>query len=197
MTYARVLATRRRGLGGEWTRTPEPSIGAALLASLLFGVYHIAHSPPFNSFGMIVLLSAVGLATSLYFRLSGDVYATIVFHNFLALIGVLQALAASGGIDHYTIARVPVDPRQPPMMSAETSRSPSPGIPVSRGMESRTLWQPQASRVHVWPSGMTRSVCQRPTPSETSGEDRHDHCARVASHRVTPTAPAVIGKACA
>jgi hypothetical protein len=89
-------------------RPVTASIGAALVASLLFGVYHIAHSPPFNSVGMIVLLSAAGLATSLYFRLSGDVYATIVFHNFLALLGVLRALAASGGIDHYTRARIPL-----------------------------------------------------------------------------------------
>jgi hypothetical protein len=84
------------------------SIGAAAMASVLFGVYHIAHSPPFNAARMILVLTIVGLVTSLFFGLSGDVYATIVFHNFLALFGVLRALAASGTIDHYTTARVPL-----------------------------------------------------------------------------------------
>ena len=36
---------------------------AALAAAVLFGAYHFAHSPPFNTVGAVVLLSVVGLVT--------------------------------------------------------------------------------------------------------------------------------------
>jgi hypothetical protein len=45
---------------------------------------------------MVALLTIVGLLSGLYFFLSRNVYGTIVFHNFLALKGVTQALADSG-----------------------------------------------------------------------------------------------------
>ena len=69
-------------------------IVAAVIASMLFGVYHFAHSAPFNSVGMVAFLSAIGLVTSLFFFVSRDVYGTIVFHNFLGVLGVVNALAA-------------------------------------------------------------------------------------------------------
>lgn len=71
---------------------------SALASSALFGAYHFAHSPPFNTLGVVVLLSAVGLATSAFFFASRDVLATVVFHNFLALFGVLRAMSASGAV---------------------------------------------------------------------------------------------------
>jgi hypothetical protein len=37
-------------------------------------------------------LSAIGLLTSVFFFLCRDVYATILFHNFLGMFGVVQAL---------------------------------------------------------------------------------------------------------
>jgi hypothetical protein len=71
-------------------------ISAAFVASVMFGLYHYAHSPPFNTVGMVLLLSAVGLGTSLFFFVTQDVAGTIVFHNFLALLGVVQALDQAG-----------------------------------------------------------------------------------------------------
>jgi len=72
------------------------TVGAALAASVLFGLYHFAHSAPFDTFRMVALLSVVGLVTSAVFFIARDIYATIVFHNFLGVFGVVQALAASG-----------------------------------------------------------------------------------------------------
>ena len=72
------------------------NMAGALVSSVAFGLYHIAHSPPFDSWGMIALLTGVGLLTSLFYALSRDIFGAIVFHNFLALYGVLQALIAAG-----------------------------------------------------------------------------------------------------
>lgn len=44
-----------------------PVVLAAIVASVFFDVYHFAHSPPFNTVGLVLLLTAVGLVTSLYF----------------------------------------------------------------------------------------------------------------------------------
>ena len=87
-------ALRHQGVSGA-------SIIAALVASLLFGLYHIAHSPPFNSPRMIAGLAAVGLLTSVFFFVSRDVYGTIVFHNFFALTGVLNALRRTEAFQQY------------------------------------------------------------------------------------------------
>ena len=84
-------------------------VGAALAASVLFGLYHFAHSAPFNTPGMVALLSVVGLVTSAFFFIARDIYATIVFHNFLGVFGVVQALGASGHLSAYA------DP-QPPLL---------------------------------------------------------------------------------
>jgi hypothetical protein len=79
-----------------------PSIMAGLVVSALaFGIYHFAHSPPFNTIRLVLLLSVVGLVTGAFFYISRDVYGTIVFHNFLALKGVTQALADSGQLGSF------------------------------------------------------------------------------------------------
>jgi hypothetical protein len=70
-------------------------------ASVLFGIYHFAHSPPFNTANMVLTLTLVGVITSLFFFISRNVYGTIVFHNFFGIFGVLQALAASSGLAAY------------------------------------------------------------------------------------------------
>jgi hypothetical protein len=79
---------------GRWVSL----VSAALVASVLFGVYHFAHSPPFSTPGFVVFLTAIGLATSLFFFILRDVYGTIVFHNFFGIFGVLQSLEASDGL---------------------------------------------------------------------------------------------------
>ena len=90
-------------IGAAW-----PSLGAVrsraiglVPGSLLFGVYHVAHSPPFNTLAMIGVLTVVGLLTGLVFLVTADVHAAIAFHNFLALRGVLDALDASGRLEPY------------------------------------------------------------------------------------------------
>jgi hypothetical protein len=75
---------------------------AAVTASVLFGAYHFAHSPPFNTIGMVAFLSMIGLVTSLFFFVFRDVYGTIVFHNFMGVLGVVQALAAEGKLQGMT-----------------------------------------------------------------------------------------------
>src|SRR5215207_2275756 len=79
---------------GRWVSV----ILAAIVASVLFGVYHFAHSPPFNTIGLVVFLTVIGLLTSLFFFVSRDVYGTIAFHNFLGIFGVISALDASGNL---------------------------------------------------------------------------------------------------
>jgi hypothetical protein len=83
-------------------------IGATLVASVMFGMYHFAHSAPFNTIGMVALLTAVGLVTSAFFFIGRDVYATILFHNLLGVFGVVQALATSGQLNALTGLRAPL-----------------------------------------------------------------------------------------
>jgi hypothetical protein len=83
-------------------------IGAALVASALFGLYHFAHSAPFNTPGMVALLSVVGLLTSAFFFIVRDIYATIAFHNFLGMFGVVQALAVTGQLGAFTALQPPL-----------------------------------------------------------------------------------------
>ena len=90
--------------GPIWLAVPL----AALAASVLFGIYHFAHSPPFNTIGMVVFLTAIGLLTGTFFFLSKDVYATIVFHNFLGVIGVVQALAAKDQLAGLRSLQIPL-----------------------------------------------------------------------------------------
>lgn len=81
---------------------------AALVASVLFGVFHFAHSPPFNTVGTVVFLSAIGLLTSAFFFISRDVYGTITFHNFQGIFGVIGALEASGNLASFERPMIPV-----------------------------------------------------------------------------------------
>jgi hypothetical protein len=74
---------------------------AVVVAALAFGLYHFAHSPPFNTPAMVLLLSVVGVATGIFFLLGGDLYSTIVLHNAFAVRGVVQTLAENGNLDWY------------------------------------------------------------------------------------------------
>jgi hypothetical protein len=89
---------------GRWVSV----ILAALIASILFGIYHVAHSPPFNTVGFVLLLTVVGLFTSVFFFVSRDVYGTVAFHNFLGIFGVIQALEASGNLASFERPVIPL-----------------------------------------------------------------------------------------
>ena len=81
---------------------------AVLAASVLFGLYHFAHSAPFNSVKMVALLSVVGLVTSTFYFISRDVAGTLVFHNFLGTFGVVQALHAAGELAAFERLQLPL-----------------------------------------------------------------------------------------
>jgi len=81
---------------------------AAIIASLLFGLYHFAHSPPFNTVPLVVFLSVIGLVTSVFFFVSRDVYGTIAFHSFLGILGVIRALDTSGNLSSFERPIIPL-----------------------------------------------------------------------------------------
>ena len=89
---------------GRWMSV----ILAASIASVLFGVYHFAHSPPFNAVGTVVFLSVIGLVTSAFFFPSRDIYGTIAFHNFLGIFGVIGALESSGNLVSFERPVIPL-----------------------------------------------------------------------------------------
>ncbi|MGC9371193.1 MAG: CPBP family glutamic-type intramembrane protease [Paracoccaceae bacterium] len=88
----------------NWLNIPAAALGA----SVLFGVYHFAHSAPFNTIGMVGFLTVIGLLTSVVFFVSRDVYATIVFHNFLGVFGVLDAMAAQDKLAAFQVLQWPL-----------------------------------------------------------------------------------------
>jgi hypothetical protein len=57
---------------------------------------------------MVAFLSVIGLVTSVVFFVSRDVYATILFHNFLGTFGVVQALAAQDNLASFTSVQWPL-----------------------------------------------------------------------------------------
>jgi membrane protease YdiL (CAAX protease family) len=63
-----------------------------VVSAVLFGIYHFAHSSPFNQPNTVVFLMLPGLLTSIVYYLGRSVYATIVFHNFQALFGVMVSV---------------------------------------------------------------------------------------------------------
>jgi hypothetical protein len=87
---------------------PRSAAIAVVSAALAFGFYHFAHSQPFNTLAMVLLLSAVGIATGIVFFLGGDLYSTIVLHNAFAMRGVIQALDESGNLDRYASLQLPL-----------------------------------------------------------------------------------------
>lgn len=63
---------------------------ASVTATFFFGLYHFAHSEPFNQLRMVLFLMLPGLLTSAFYFGVRDLYATIIFHNFQAMYGVME-----------------------------------------------------------------------------------------------------------
>lgn len=91
-----AVALATAGLGGFASKTI-----ALLVASIAFGLYHFGHTAPFNSIRMVALLSVVGLMTGVFFLVTKDLFGTILFHNFLAIKGVLDSLKQRGLMDQF------------------------------------------------------------------------------------------------
>lgn len=83
-------------IGGSfeaWSKSKGKVVGVIVgivAANFLFGVYHYAHSAPFNQTWMVFFLMIPGLVTSLVYFLVRDIYTTILLHNFLGMTGVMQ-----------------------------------------------------------------------------------------------------------
>jgi hypothetical protein len=67
-------------------------IVSAVAASVLFGVYHYAHSPPFNQTTIVLFLMLPSIATAVTFFLGRDIYAAVIVQNFMGIVGVLAGL---------------------------------------------------------------------------------------------------------
>ena len=67
-------------------------IVGAVSASVLFGVYHYAHSPPFNQTTIVLFLMLPSIATAVTFFLGRDIYAAVIVQNFMGIVGVLAGL---------------------------------------------------------------------------------------------------------
>lgn len=84
---------RDRGVNGYLA-----DVTALVVSSVLFGGYHVAHSPPFNTVAMVGLLTVVGLGTGVVYFVGGTFYGALAFHNVMALFGVVSSLADAGQI---------------------------------------------------------------------------------------------------
>jgi hypothetical protein len=58
-------------------------IVGAIAASVLFGVYHYAHSPSFNRTSMVLFLMLPSIATAITYFLGRNVYAAVMVQNFI------------------------------------------------------------------------------------------------------------------
>ena len=67
-------------------------IVGAVGASVLFGVYHYAHSPPFNQTNMVLFLMLPSIETAVTYFLGRDIYAAVIVQNFMGIVGVLAGL---------------------------------------------------------------------------------------------------------
>lgn len=94
----------RRALGNHW----PARVAAWLASSALFGVYHFAHSPPFDTWKMVLLLSVVGLSTGIFYALARDWYGALVFHNFLGIQGVIEALHRADKLASFRTPQLPL-----------------------------------------------------------------------------------------
>jgi hypothetical protein len=72
-----------------------------LMGAPAFGLYHFAHSPPFDTWAMVGLLTAIGCVTGLLFVVSRDMYGAVVFHNFAGTYGVVRSLAEADALSGY------------------------------------------------------------------------------------------------
>ncbi len=80
-------------------------LAGAVAASLLFGVYHYAHSPPFNQISMVLFLMLPSIATAVTYFLGRDIYAAVIVQNFMGIVGVLAGLP---NLEAYRQPMVPI-----------------------------------------------------------------------------------------
>ncbi|HET7147197.1 MAG TPA: CPBP family glutamic-type intramembrane protease [Candidatus Nitrosopolaris sp.] len=90
---SQVLAKGKHEFGnGKMTKNITAAIIGAVVATILFGVYHFAHSPPFNQANTVLFLMIPGALTGVVFFVGRNIYAALIFHNFQALFGVMRSI---------------------------------------------------------------------------------------------------------
>ena len=77
----------------------------AIAASVLFGVYHYAHSPPFNQTSIVLFLMLPSIATAVTYFLGRDIYAAVIVQNFMGVVGVMAGLP---NLEEYRQPMVPI-----------------------------------------------------------------------------------------
>lgn len=92
VSFESFLLTKKRISDIDKRRKIIYIILAALIATVFFGLYHFAHSEPFNQVKVVLFLMLPGLLTSAFYFTTRDVYSTIIFHNFLAMYGVMESV---------------------------------------------------------------------------------------------------------
>ena len=80
-------------------------IVGAVAASVLFGIYHYAHSPPFNQTSVVLFLMLPSIATAVTYFLGRDIYAAVIVQNFMGMFGVLAGLP---NLEEYRQPMVPI-----------------------------------------------------------------------------------------
>src|SRR5215207_5094884 len=87
------------------SRIVSSVIVGAVAASVLFGIYHYAHSPPFNHTNMVLFLILPSIATAVTYFLGRDIYAAVIVQNFMGIVGVLAGLP---NLEGYRQPMVPI-----------------------------------------------------------------------------------------
>jgi membrane protease YdiL (CAAX protease family) len=83
-----LIGTSFETLGMSKGKIKSVIIGA-VAASVLFGLYHYAHSAPFNQTSVVLFLMLPSIATALTYFLTRNIYAAIIIQNFLGIVGVI------------------------------------------------------------------------------------------------------------
>ena len=71
------------------SKKPTSLILAAAASTILFGIYHFAHSPPFNQPNMVLFLMYPGVLTSIVYFVGRDVYAAIAGGDVISSVPVI------------------------------------------------------------------------------------------------------------
>ena len=95
-SFESLLLTSRKGnnefIPKRKTSTIAAIIVGAPVATILFGLYHFAHCPPFNQLNTVLFLMIPGALTSIVYFIGRNIYVAIIFQNFLALFGVTRSI---------------------------------------------------------------------------------------------------------
>lgn len=65
-------------------------ISLILISSIVFGIYHFAHSPPYSDPTMVGFLTGIGLVTGIAYFVFKNIYSAILIQNFLGMTGISQ-----------------------------------------------------------------------------------------------------------